>query len=144
MPQIFQEETIYLHGYVSARFAKVLATGCPVSMSVAHMDGFVVSKSPFHNSVNYRSAIVFGTGTLIPEEDDAKYEALRIITDTLLKGHWDNSRLPTKAETKGTSVIRLNIESASAKIRTGKCEEMLGSCAVWLFGIHQVATWSFL
>ncbi|TPX31245.1 hypothetical protein SmJEL517_g05387 [Synchytrium microbalum] len=111
------EESIYLHGYVSARIAKVLATGCPVTMSVAHVDGLVVSKSPFHNSVNYRQVsafVVFGTGKLVDDEDE-KLEALRIITEGLLKDNWGDGRLPSKTEIKSTSVIRVDIESASTK-----------------------------
>ncbi len=74
--------------------------------------------SLFHHSMNYRSALVFGTGSLI-EGEEAKLDALRAISDKILTDRWNDARQPNNKEMKATAVVSMNIESASAKIRTG-------------------------
>jgi hypothetical protein len=52
-------------------------------------------------------------------EGDEKYEALKIVSDQIIDGRWDEVRLPTEIELKATTVLAITIDSASAKIRTG-------------------------
>src|ERR1700755_1820418 len=47
--------TLYLHGAKAARFAKAMAPGVPVCVTVTLLDGIVVARSAFHSSMNYRS-----------------------------------------------------------------------------------------
>jgi hypothetical protein len=83
------------------------------------MDGLVLALAPFHNSCNYRSAIAYGYATLLTSEDERLYAMTRI-TDNLLPGRWDKSRNPpTSAELNSTSILKVKIASASAKVRTG-------------------------
>jgi hypothetical protein len=44
---------------------------------------------------------------------------LRVISEHLIAGRWDDVRSPTEKELKATSVLEFSIEEASAKIRTG-------------------------
>ena len=82
------------------------------------VDGLVLAKSLFHHSMNYRSAVVFGTGKLLTESGEIQ-EALKAISDKVMPGRWDDARQPNEKELSATAVVSLKIESASAKIRTG-------------------------
>jgi uncharacterized protein len=95
-----------------------LASGIEVCVTVTLFDGLVLARSAFHHSMNYRSVVVFGTA--LPVEDkDEKTNALRVISEQILKGRWADVRPPNPKELKATSVLALPISDASAKIRTG-------------------------
>lgn len=110
-------DAIYLHGSSKSRMMNSLDEGIPVCLTVTHVDGLVLARSAFHHSMNYRSAVVFGKAKEV--EGEEKEQALFIISENILRGRWDEVRGPTAKELKATSVLRLDIESASAKIRTG-------------------------
>ena len=86
-------------------------------VTVTHLDGLVLARSAFHHSMNYRSAVVFGTAREVQEEE--KEEALYVVSENIMKGRWDEVRTPNKKELKATSVLALEIDQASSKIRTG-------------------------
>jgi nitroimidazol reductase NimA-like FMN-containing flavoprotein (pyridoxamine 5'-phosphate oxidase superfamily) len=111
-------DTLYLHGSAASRMLKTLSEGVPVCVTVTHVDGLVLARSAFHHSVNYRSVVIFGTARLV-EDANEKMEALRIFTDHVLKGRWDDVRHPTEQELKATTVLALPLEEVSAKVRTG-------------------------
>ena len=48
-----------------------------------------------------------------------KYKALEAFAEHVIHGRWADVRPPTPKELKATSVLRLPISEASAKIRTG-------------------------
>jgi uncharacterized protein len=110
-------DTLYLHGS-SANGAFWAADGTRVCVTVTHMDGLVAARSVFSHSVNYRSAVVFGTTTLVKDEDE-RWQALRLITDHLIPGRWAAARQPTAKEMAATSVLSLPLTEASVKVRTG-------------------------
>lgn len=110
-------DTIYLHGASTSRMLVSLEEGIPLCLTVTHLDGLVLARSAFHHSMNYRSAVVFGKAVKVA--GDEKMEALKIISEQILKGRWDESRLPHPIEMKATTVLRMDIEQASAKIRQG-------------------------
>lgn len=110
-------DVIYLHGSSKSRMMKEVDKGIPVCLTVTHLDGLVLARSAFHHSMNYRSAVIFGTANEVQGEE--KEKGLFIISENILEGRWGEVREPTKKELKATSVLKLNIESASAKIRTG-------------------------
>ncbi|MEM8524094.1 MAG: pyridoxamine 5'-phosphate oxidase family protein [Bacteroidota bacterium] len=113
-----KEDVIYLHGASTSRMLVALKEQAqPICITVTHLDGIVVARSTFHSSMNYRSAVVFGKGELV--EGEEKMEALEIITENILKGRWDEARQPKPNEMKATAVLKVTIEQASAKIRTG-------------------------
>jgi nitroimidazol reductase NimA-like FMN-containing flavoprotein (pyridoxamine 5'-phosphate oxidase superfamily) len=116
-------QDIYIHGYVSGRIFKsgknADGEGLPITISATFLDGLVLSLTPFHNSCNYRSAVVYGYASLVDDADEALY-AMKLITDNLIPQRWEKSRTPpTSAELKSTSILKVRIESASAKIRVG-------------------------
>jgi hypothetical protein len=110
-------DTLYLHGS-SANGALRAADGKRVCVTVTHMDGLVAARSVFHHSVNYRSAVIFGTAAVVTDEDE-RWAALRVITDQLIPGRWDAARQPTKKEMAATAVMSLPLAEASVKVRTG-------------------------
>ncbi len=111
-------DKIYLHGATTSRMMVNLEEGIPVCLTVTHLDGLVLARSAFHHSMNYRSVVCFGTAKLIADTAE-KEAALKIISDQILKGRWEESRLPIAKELKATTVLELTIDQASAKIRTG-------------------------
>ena len=108
---------IHTHGASTSRMLVNLEKGIPVCLTVTHLDGLVLARSAFHHSMNYRSAVIFGTAILV--EGEEKNWALLQISEQILKDRWDESRLPNEKELKATSVLMIDIETASAKIRTG-------------------------
>jgi uncharacterized protein len=111
-------DTLYLHGSAASRMLKTLSGGVPVCVTITHVDGLVLARSAFHHSVNYRSVVVLGTARLV-EERAEKMEALRIFTEHVMKGRWDDVRQPNEQEMKATTVLALPLEEVSAKVRTG-------------------------
>lgn len=120
IPTLFGRKgsTLYLHGSAASRMMRQLETGVPACVTVTLVDGLVLARSAFHHSMNYRSVVAFGTARKI-EGDEAKSEALKVISDHLLKGRWDEVRGPKPQELKATTVLEFTIEEASAKMRTG-------------------------
>jgi len=111
-------DRLYLHGSAASRMLRTLAKGVPVCATATLVDGLVLARSAFHHSVNYRSVVVYGTATLLePREETMK--ALELFTEKLVPGRWADVRPPTRQELKGTKVLSLPLDEASAKIRTG-------------------------
>jgi nitroimidazol reductase NimA-like FMN-containing flavoprotein (pyridoxamine 5'-phosphate oxidase superfamily) len=110
--------TLYLHGSAASRMLKSLSAGVPVCVTVTHVDGLVLARSAFHHSVNYRSVVILGTARLV-EDPAEKMEALRIFTEHVVKGRWAEIRWPNDQEMKATTVLALELEEVSAKVRTG-------------------------
>lgn len=111
-------EKLYLHGSAASRMLQRLDSGIAGSINVTLVDGLVLARSAFHHSMNYRSVVAFGTAHKI-DEPDRKRRALRIISEHLLAGRWNDVRSPSEKELKATAVLEFSIEEASAKIRTG-------------------------
>jgi hypothetical protein len=111
-------ETLYLHGSAASRMLRELSTGVPACVTVTLVDGLVLARSAFHHSMNYRSVVAFGTARKI-EDPIHKTEALRVISDHLIAGRWEDVRAPYEHELKATSVLEFAMEEASAKIRSG-------------------------
>jgi hypothetical protein len=87
-------------------------------VTVTLVDGLVLARSVFHHSINYRSAVLFGTGSVIEDEAE-KRRALEAVTEHIMPGRWADARQPNPQELKATTVVKIPIESASAKIRVG-------------------------
>ncbi|MFY0627342.1 MAG: pyridoxamine 5'-phosphate oxidase family protein [Reichenbachiella sp.] len=111
-------ETVYVHGSVKSRMVKAVKESIPVCLTVTHVDGMVLARSAFHHSVNYRSVVIFGEAIEV-ENRDAKNHALFLITESVLKGRWDECRKPNQKELDITSVLSIKINHASAKVRKG-------------------------
>ncbi len=110
-------DTLYLHGSHASRMMRSIP-GSEVCVTVTIVDGIVAARSAFHHSMNYRSVVVFGTPRIVddPEERMVAFEA---VTEHVLPGRWAEARWPNEKEDKGTKLLALSIDEASAKVRTG-------------------------
>jgi nitroimidazol reductase NimA-like FMN-containing flavoprotein (pyridoxamine 5'-phosphate oxidase superfamily) len=94
------------------------SVGEQVCATATIVDGIVAARSAFHHSLNYRSVMVFGVPRVVddPEERTAAFAA---ITNHVIPGRWEEARQPNEKEDKGTKLLALDIDEASAKVRTG-------------------------
>jgi uncharacterized protein len=109
--------TLYLHGS-SANRSLHAADGHEVCITVTHVDGLVCARAAFAHSVNYRSAVVFGTARIVTDQAE-RLTGLRAVTEHLIPGRWDTLRAPTRKELAATSVLAVPLAEASVKVRTG-------------------------
>jgi len=111
-------DMLYWHGSSASRMLREVKQGVPVCVTVTHLDGFVLARSGFHHSINYRSVMAFGHAELVP--DDEKLVVLEDFVERLFPGRWPELRPPTVQEMKATTVVRMRLGEVSAKIRTGQ------------------------
>ncbi|MGB7210712.1 MAG: pyridoxamine 5'-phosphate oxidase family protein [Pyrinomonadaceae bacterium] len=111
-------DDLYIHGSSASRMLRNIASGIDICVTVTLLDGLVLARSAFHHSMNYRSVVILGKAELV-EDADEKNRALEAFTEHVIPGRWAEVRWPTELELKATSVLKLPIEEASAKIRTG-------------------------
>ena len=111
-------EQIYIHGSAASRMLRSLDAAIDVCLTVTLVDGFVLARSAFHHSMNYRSVVVLGKARLVNDPVE-KREALRSFTNHLVPGRWEEVRQPTDQELKATTVLALPLEEVSAKVRIG-------------------------
>ncbi|MDH4438855.1 MAG: pyridoxamine 5'-phosphate oxidase family protein [Rhizobium sp.] len=109
---------LFWHGSSASRMLKSQKSGIPVCLTVAHLDGLVLARSGFHHSANYRSVMCFGNARIIDDPED-KAEALKAVVNRFYPARAAELRDNDPQEAKGTMVIGMRIEEASAKIRTG-------------------------
>lgn len=95
-----------------------LVNGQTACISVTHLDGIVLAKTLFDTSANYRSVVLFGKAEII-EDYQERMEALKIITENIIKGRWNEVPVGDENEIKATMLVKIKIDKASAKIRTG-------------------------
>src|SRR5215470_603992 len=107
-------DTLYVHGSAASRMLKTLSGGVPVCVTVTHVDGLVLARSAFHHSVNYRSVVILGKARVV-EDAEEKMTALRGFTNHVIAGRFDEVRIPSDQELKGTAVLALALDEASAK-----------------------------
>ena len=112
------ERQVLLHGSFASRMLKTVAQGIEVCVTVSVVDGLVLARSGFHHSINYRAAMLFGRARPLTEEA-AKREAMEAFVERFYPGRWATLRAVTRKELKATTVLTLDIDEASAKIRTG-------------------------
>lgn len=110
-------ERVYWHGSAASRMLKAVA-GAPVCLTVSLFDAFVMARSAFNHSVNYRSVMLFGKAETITDTA-AKARHLETFVDTLWPGRWAELRPMTTKEVKATSVLSMPIAEGAAKVRGG-------------------------
>jgi nitroimidazol reductase NimA-like FMN-containing flavoprotein (pyridoxamine 5'-phosphate oxidase superfamily) len=108
---------LLIHGSTASRLTRTLAGGADVCVAVTQLDGVVVARAVFDNSMNYRSVVIFGRAHAVPEAD--KVNALKALVEHVLPGRWDEARGPNQKELRATTILALPIDEASAKVRSG-------------------------
>jgi len=113
-----KDATLYIHGSAASRMLRQMKQSVPVCITVTLLDGLVLARSVFNHSMNYRSVVILGKATLV-ENPEEKLAALRVLSEHILPGRWDDARRPNERELKATSVLRVPIEEFSSKVRSG-------------------------
>ncbi len=123
---------LYIHGSNGGRLLKLLAGGTPACVAITHMDGLVLARSAFNHSMNYRSAVIYGTFERVAADAD-KRAAMDAFMDHIAPGRNADIRQGNAKEFAATTVMRIALDEAVCKVRTGPpvddAEDM--AIAVW-------------
>jgi len=111
-------DTLLLHGSAASRMLRTLDQGVEVCVTATLVDGYVLARAAFHHSINYRSVVVLGAARPVTDSRE-KMRALHLFTNHIVPGRWEEVRIPTDQELKGTSVLALDLNEVSAKVRGG-------------------------
>jgi hypothetical protein len=117
-----QGDTLYFHGSRSASMLHAMTSPAGACVTATLFDGMVLARSVFMHTMNYRSAVAFGH----PEEVTDAGEKLAVLghfTEHVLPGRTTEARAPTERELGLTTVVRMRIEEASAKVDDGPPED---------------------
>lgn len=109
---------VYWHGARASRMTQAQANGLAVCLTVTHLDGFVLARSGFHHSVNYRSAMLFGDSFEVTDPQQ-RIAALNRFVDRIFPGRTQQMRAIDASEINATTLIGMRIDEASAKVRSG-------------------------
>jgi nitroimidazol reductase NimA-like FMN-containing flavoprotein (pyridoxamine 5'-phosphate oxidase superfamily) len=126
--------TLYVHGSVAARWMRA-ATDRTVCVTVTELDGLVAGRSPFHHSMNYRSAVVIGSARLVDEPQE-RSRALDLIIDHMIPGRSATLRPSTRKELVATLVLAVPLHEASMKVRAGGPDDEPTDVAAKIWGGH--------
>jgi uncharacterized protein len=118
-PTAFWREAdhLYWHGSSASRMLRSQRDGLPVCLTVTHLDSLVLARCGFNHSVDYRSAMCFGTAHIIDDPRE-KSRALDRMIDRFYPGRAATLRTSTAQELKATTLIGMAIDQASGKIRS--------------------------
>jgi nitroimidazol reductase NimA-like FMN-containing flavoprotein (pyridoxamine 5'-phosphate oxidase superfamily) len=110
--------TLYLHGSPASRMLRTVAQGVDVCVTATVIDGLVLARSLFHHSINYRSVVAFGRAVEVTDLGE-KEQALCAFAEHVLPGRAAEVRPPNVRELKATRVLAMQVDEASAKLRSG-------------------------
>ena len=115
-------DSLLIHGSTGSGIFRQLAAGRPLAVCITHLDGLVFARSAFDSSMNYRSVMVLGRASVVPDAE--KQAALEVIVDHLMPGRAAEVRPMTRRELAATLVLRIPLAEASMKVRAkGASEE---------------------
>lgn len=112
-----EDDHLYWHGSSASRMLEA-CEDMDVCVTVTIIDGFVMARSAFNHSCNYRSVMVFGKAFKVTDRDE-KEARLKTFTELLFPGRWDILRPVSEKELKSTTMLGLSLDEASAKVRSG-------------------------
>ena len=118
-PTFFWREgsKLYWHGSSASRMLRNQSAGQRVCLTVAQIDSLVLARCGFNHSADYRAVMAFGTAHLVTDPVE-KERALVAMVDRFFPERTASLRQSTTQEIKATAVIAMEIEQASAKVRT--------------------------
>ncbi|CAH2600827.1 Pyridoxamine 5'-phosphate oxidase family protein [Rhodovastum atsumiense] len=111
-------DTVFWHGSSASRMIRANAAGGEVCLTVSLLDAWVLARTSFNHSANYRSVMCFGVPSLVDDPTE-KLAAMRGFVERLFPGRWETLRPPTEQEVKATAILSLPLTEASAKLRSG-------------------------
>ena len=99
--------------------ASPTSKGLGVCIAASKVDGLVLTLTPNSHNYNYRSAVLFGYATLVDDVEE-KLWAMELITNSVVPDRWRHTRVPpNKGEMASTQILKVTIDSGSAKVREG-------------------------
>jgi hypothetical protein len=107
---------LYWHGSNSSRMLKNLSGGERACLTVTHFDSLILARCGFNHSADYRSVMAFGLARLVDDPAE-KRRALIMMVDRFFPSRTAKLRPSTEQEINATTVIAMDIERASAKVR---------------------------
>jgi nitroimidazol reductase NimA-like FMN-containing flavoprotein (pyridoxamine 5'-phosphate oxidase superfamily) len=111
-------DTLYVHGSPGSRMLRTAKDGVDICVTVTLVDGLVLARSVYNHSMNYRSVVVLGRAREVTDRDE-KLRAMQRVVEHVVRGRWEDARQPNDGEIKGTTILALALDEASAKIRSG-------------------------
>jgi nitroimidazol reductase NimA-like FMN-containing flavoprotein (pyridoxamine 5'-phosphate oxidase superfamily) len=111
-------DVLYVHGSPASRMLRNAKEGADVCVTVTLLDGLVLARSVYNHSMNYRSVVVLGRAREVTDREE-KLRAMERVVEHVVPGRWEDARQPNEAEIKGTTILAISLEEASAKIRSG-------------------------
>ncbi len=113
-----KNDCLYLHGSSKNHLFLEALKSEQICISVHHTDGLVLAQTLFNTGLNYRSAVLFGRAEKVEKEEE-RMEALKVITEQVIPGRWDEVEVGTPEQLNVTLILKVKIESATVKIRKG-------------------------
>ncbi|MET3133942.1 nitroimidazol reductase NimA-like FMN-containing flavoprotein (pyridoxamine 5'-phosphate oxidase superfamily) [Oxalobacteraceae bacterium GrIS 1.11] len=108
---------LYIHGSNGSRMLKRLLQ-VDACIGITHLDGLVLARSAFNHTMNYRSVMIYGRFESVAD-DAAKRAAMDALMDKLAPGRQAQVRAGNDKEYAATSVLRIALAEAAAKVRSG-------------------------
>lgn len=112
-------DSLLLHGSTGSGLLRI-ASGEHVCVTATQVDALVFARTMFEASMRYRSAVVHGIATAVPDEE--KDAALLVLSEHLFPGRAAEVRGSTPKELAATSVLRVPLDRASVKVAAGPPE----------------------
>jgi uncharacterized protein len=111
-------DVLYVHGSPGSRMLRNAKQGFDICVTATLLDGVVLARSVYNHSMNYRSVVVLGRAREVTDREE-KLKAMQRVVEHVVPGRWEDARQPNDGEIKGTMILALALDEASAKIRTG-------------------------
>ncbi len=109
---------LYVHGSNGGRMMKVMTRGEQVCITITHLDGLVLARTAFNHSMNYRSAMIYGTFERVDGEE-GKRHAMVVFMDKIAPGRQAEVRAGNDKEFDATTILRISLDEAACKVRKG-------------------------
>jgi nitroimidazol reductase NimA-like FMN-containing flavoprotein (pyridoxamine 5'-phosphate oxidase superfamily) len=111
-------QRLFIHGARKNGLFQAIRDGAEAAVAVTLIDGWVLARSAFHHSVNYRSVMAVGRFVEITGRE-AQLAAYQAMMDKIHPGRWDQVRWPSEIELKQTAIMAMDLAELSAKVRVG-------------------------
>ncbi|WP_425391048.1 pyridoxamine 5'-phosphate oxidase family protein [Ekhidna sp.] len=123
------ENDIYIHASAKSKFIEAIA-GSIVSFSIIHLDALVLAPTAFDHSFNYRSVIGFAQAVEISDPTE-KLKFFNLFTDRYIPGRINDIGEPNADQVNITKIVKLSLDNAAAKVRTGDVNVTMDSDSAW-------------
>ena len=112
-------EELLLRVGPESRLAELAGDGdLALCVTVTLLDGLVLARAKIDNTINYRSIVIRGIGSLV-KDPEAKLAGLDAVVEHLVAGRSNHARPPTPEELAEVVLISLPLADVALKTRTG-------------------------